>query len=291
MEKLFGWLYSLLIFYFFPWQYAVAVTNVRLHSTAVSHSVCVVFSSTLPAFSLSATRQHTHIRTLLLWGGGVGFNRHHKYFHCSLAYQVLVWNTSSPCVVSQIAQHITSTNTPLSDKSPLSLEPFWHTVSQLGVTVTTWQHRSPNTHYRHLSQTTCRVWKPSSCLGTVCQASLTVCEEGRHLSSIKLSLWPRTQPWVLEYQVCEIQGSGLICCSLPTMSLLCYICRDELLQGRVAGTHPTHVWLRTSSTADRMIAIVNTEDMKQGAFPYFIWSEMKIYCTCLLRVCHIQYDI
>lgn len=54
---------------FVPWQYAVAVTNVRLHSTAVSHSVCLVFSSTLPEFSLSATRQHMHIRGLFLWGG------------------------------------------------------------------------------------------------------------------------------------------------------------------------------------------------------------------------------
>lgn len=54
---------------FVPWQYAVAVTNVRLHSAAVSHSVCLVFGRTRPEFSLSATRQHMHIRRLLLWGG------------------------------------------------------------------------------------------------------------------------------------------------------------------------------------------------------------------------------
>lgn len=40
-------------------------------STAVSHSVCVVFSSTLPAFSLSTTRQHAHIRTLLSCGESI----------------------------------------------------------------------------------------------------------------------------------------------------------------------------------------------------------------------------
>lgn len=37
-------------------------------NTAASRLVCVVFSSTLPEFSLSTTRQHTHIRTPLLCG-------------------------------------------------------------------------------------------------------------------------------------------------------------------------------------------------------------------------------
>lgn len=37
-------------------------------NTAASHLVCVVFSIALSAFSLSTTRQHTHIRTLLSCG-------------------------------------------------------------------------------------------------------------------------------------------------------------------------------------------------------------------------------
>lgn len=40
-------------------------------NTAVSHSVCGVFSSILSAFSLSTIRRHTHIRTLLLCGESI----------------------------------------------------------------------------------------------------------------------------------------------------------------------------------------------------------------------------
>lgn len=84
------------------------------------------------------------------------------------------------------------------------------------------------------------LWKLSTCLRTVRQASLIVCEERRHLSSIKPSLWPWTHPWVLAYQVYEIQGSVLSAALFPqchyyATSVWMSSCRAMLHS--LAGTH------------------------------------------------------
>lgn len=85
---------------------------------AVPHSVCVVFSSALPAFSLSTTRQHMHIRRLLLCWKSISI----AIINISIAALHIESLSEMPAL--QVAQLITSTNTPLSDKSPLASECF-----------------------------------------------------------------------------------------------------------------------------------------------------------------------
>lgn len=182
MEKLFGWL-AVFAVLFFPWQYAVMLLMYAYTAdTAVSHSVCVVFRSTFPAFSLSTTRQHTHIRTQLLCEESVSIaiiNTSIAAWHIKSLSEIPAlhvlstkWHSLLPALIphSVIRAHLLQS---LFGRQFLNWMSLSQHCSRAFATTDTRIHTLPPP-WSDLTSSKSR-WKPPTCLRTGCRACLTVC--------------------------------------------------------------------------------------------------------------------